>query len=125
LLTIVSILDNIPLLHEPGFTRTHKDCERYNKIIRYTNFEFSINKIMLNKITNIKFYTDLFKEEIIYQFNKNKDDLTQIVHYWKDMPKEHVVTGIYNLNEKIDWSYINSGFKSIKSIKYKIEKGNK
>ena len=125
LLTIVSILDNNPLLHEPGFTRTHKDCERYNKIIRYTNFEFSINKIMLNKITNIKFYTDLFKEEIIYQFNKNKDDLIQIIGFWKDMPKEHVITGIYNLNEKIDWTYINSGFNSIKSIKYKIEKGNK
>jgi ubiquitin-conjugating enzyme E2 Z len=114
LLTIVSILDNNPLLHEPGFTRTHRDCERYNKIIRYKNFDFSINKMMLNKVTDIVFYTDLFKEEIQFQFNKNKEDLTQIVGEMKDITTEIVTTGIYNLNENIDWTYICSEFNSIK-----------
>jgi ubiquitin-conjugating enzyme E2 Z len=114
LLTIVSILDNNPLLHEPGFTRIHRDCERYNKIIRYKNFDFSINKMMLNKVTDIVFYTDLFKEEIQFQFNKNKEDLTQIVGEMKDITTEIVTTGIYNLNENIDWTYICSEFNSIK-----------
>ena len=106
LLTIVSILDNNPLLHEPGFTRIHRDCERYNKIIRYKNFDFSINKMMLNKVTDIVFYTDLFKEEIQFQFNKNKEDLTQIVGEMKDITTEIVTTVIYNLNENIDWTHM-------------------
>lgn len=114
LLTIVSILDNNPLLHEPGFTRIHRDCERYNKIIRYKNFDFSINKMMLNKVTDIVFYTDLFKEEIQFQFNKNKEDLTQIVGEMKDITTEIVTTVIYNLNENIDWTHICSEFNSIK-----------
>jgi ubiquitin-conjugating enzyme E2 Z len=114
LLTIVSILDNNPLLHEPGFTEAHIDCKRYNKIIQYKNFDFSINNIMLNKVTDIVFYTDLFKDEIYSQFNKNKENLMQLLDSMKDTTNENVITGIYGLNEDINWTRICSDFNSIK-----------
>jgi|TARA_B110000285_G_scaffold89599_1_gene102710 ubiquitin-protein ligase len=114
LLTIVSILDNNPLLHEPGFTEAHIDCKRYNKIIQYKNVDFSINNIMLNKVTDIVFYTDLFKDEIYSQFNKNKENLMQLLDSMKDTKNENVITGIYGLNEDINWTRICSDFNSIK-----------
>jgi ubiquitin-conjugating enzyme E2 Z len=114
LLTIVSILDNNPLLHEPGFTEAHIDCKRYNKIIQYKNVDFSINNIMLNKVTDIVFYTDLFKDEIYSQFNKNKENLMQLLDSMKDTKIENVITGIYGLNEDINWTRICSDFNSIK-----------
>ena len=40
LLTIMSILDDKPLLHEPGFNEKHHDFDNYNEIILYKNIEF-------------------------------------------------------------------------------------
>lgn len=114
LLTILSILDDNPLLHEPGFTALHRDCGRYNKIIKYKNFDFSINQIILNKAKNVKFYMDLFKDDVIFQFKKNKDDILGIIEDIKEKRTETVVTGIYNLSVQIDWATVYSDFKSIK-----------
>ena len=114
LLTILSILDDKPLLHEPGFTESHKDCERYNKIIKYRNFDFSINQIITNKVTSISFYTDLFKEDIISQFHKNKDKLVTIIEELKDLDIEEIKTGIYNLCVSINWKNVYSDFNLIK-----------
>lgn len=122
LLTILSILDDKPLLHEPGVTESHKDFDTYNKIIKYKNFEFSINEILLNKVTNILFYTDLFKDEIKSQFHKNIGELTTNINILRDVNSEPVKTGLYNLSTIINWKKVYSDFNS---IKYKIDKGNK
>ena len=114
LLTILSVLDDSPLLHEPGFTALHKDCDRYNKIIKYKNFDFSINQIIMNKMSNTSFYVDLFKEDVIFQFKKNKDDMLAIIEPIKESPNETITTGIYNLTVQIDWATVYSDFKSIK-----------
>lgn len=114
LLTILSVLDDSPLLHEPGFTALHKDCDRYNKIIKYKNFDFSINQIIMNKVSNTSFYVDLFKEDVIFQFKKNKDDMLSIIEPIKESLNETITTGIYNLTVQIDWATVYSDFKSIK-----------
>jgi len=114
LLTILSVLDNNPLLHEPGFTELHKDCNSYNKIIKYKNIDFSINKIVLNKVSKLSFYVDLFRDEISFQFKKNKDDNLAIIESLKNCRIETVTTSIYNLNVQIDWASVYSDFISIK-----------
>jgi len=68
----------------------------------------------LNKVTDIVFYTDLFKDEIYSQFNKNKENLMQLLDSMKDTKNENVITGIYGLNEDINWTRICSDFNSIK-----------
>jgi len=114
LLTIVSILDANPLLHEPGYTEMHGDCERYNKIIKYRNFDFSINSVLDDDVCeDMKFYTSLFKEDIVSQYKKNKDDLTTIILEMKDNGIEHVRTGIYHLDEHINWKTAYNCFKAI------------
>ena len=42
LLAMCTILNDEPLLNEPGVTKTHRDYESYNEIIRYKNIEVAI-----------------------------------------------------------------------------------
>ncbi len=114
LLTILSIMDDKPLLHEPGFTESHSDCSKYSQIIKCRNFEFSINDILLNKVKDLSFYTDLFKDNIISQYNKNKSILQSIIESNKSISDKHIKTGIYNLNITTSWNTIYNDFQLIK-----------
>jgi len=114
LLTILSIMDDKPLLHEPGFTESHSDCPKYSQIIKCRNFEFSINDILLNKVKDLSFYTDLFKDNIISQYNKNKSILQSIIESNKSISDKHIKTGIYNLNITTSWNTIYNDFQLIK-----------
>jgi ubiquitin-protein ligase len=42
LLAMCTILNDEPLLNEPGVTKTHRDYDAYNEIIRYKNIEVAI-----------------------------------------------------------------------------------
>jgi ubiquitin-conjugating enzyme E2 Z len=54
LLAICTILNNEPLLNEPGVTKLHPDYENYNEIIKYKNIEVAIFGMLesLNDTTN-------------------------------------------------------------------------
>jgi len=119
LLTIISIMDKFPLLHEPGYTMAHSDVNKYNQIILFKNLEFSVINI-INKLNDktsfisFSYYIDLFKNEIISEFNKNKNNILAILEEKKDFPNETINTNIYKLNVLIDWKYIYNKFNEIK-----------
>jgi ubiquitin-protein ligase len=46
LITIMSLLDDKPLLHEPGITRQNPDYEPYNRIIQYKNYRFCMLQLL-------------------------------------------------------------------------------
>lgn len=67
LLTLQSILNENPLINEPGFSENHRDNRHYNKIIKYKSFEFTV-------IRFVKF--------IIYSHIKSKNyDEEKIINY--------------------------------------------
>ena len=119
LLTIISIMDKYPLLHEPGITITHSDVIKYNEIILFRNLEFSVINI-INKTNDnttpisFTYYIDLFKSEIISNFNKNKNNILSILEKKKDLQDETIITNVYKLNVLIDWKYIYNKFNEIK-----------
>jgi ubiquitin-conjugating enzyme E2 Z len=53
LLALCTILNDEPLLNEPGITKSHRDYEAYNAIIRYKNIEVAIFG-MLNQLCATK-----------------------------------------------------------------------
>jgi len=115
LLTIISIMDNIPLLHEPGFTETHQDVKRYNEIIYFKNFDYCINDIILHKLDEELNQTySLFKEEILTEFKKNKKDILNILEKKKDEKQSTIRTGIYNMNIQLNWKNTYNNFIKIK-----------
>ena len=107
LLTIVSIMDNMPLLHEPGFTEKHHDVDRYNKVIYYKNFDFTINQILLDNIKGgdkcVHPFNELFKNELKSEFLKNKHAIRAILEEKKKEDTVTIMTGIYSLNIMVNW----------------------
>lgn len=53
LLTLISVMDNEPILNEPGITRTSKDFKNYHSLIEYRNLSFSIYQLV-SSIENLK-----------------------------------------------------------------------
>ena len=104
LLTIVSIMDNNPLLHEPGFTKIHKDVVKFNQIIYFKNFDFTINRILtIDSGWEIIPFNDIFKEEMKFEFTKNKENILSILEEKKKEEPVVIKTGIYNMNISINW----------------------
>ena len=85
LLTIMSILDDKPLLHEPGFNEKHHDFDNYNEIILYKNIEFSINKLM-TKDSNYcpAIFIQLFTDEMDNQLKQKYDYILNILESKKN-----------------------------------------
>jgi ubiquitin-conjugating enzyme E2 Z len=114
LLTIISIMDKFPLLHEPGFTMKHQDVEKYNKIILYRNIDYSVNNIIQNLSNEDYMFNNLFKDNIVCEFKKKQPELLSILEKNKDEDSYGVKTGIYNLNIKINWGQTYDNFIKIK-----------
>ena len=115
LLTIMSVMDDKPLLHEPGFTEKHRDFNSYNQIILFRNIEFCVNKIMTRDHTTkgLELFTVLFKDEMMAQFNRKYDAIVEILNKRKDDVQVIVNTSIYNLNVQIRWNHEDAIFKKI------------
>ena len=61
LLVLCSILNDKPLLNEPGITKFHPDIENYNKIIKYRTLDTAICKIITEEILDDDF--KIFKKK--------------------------------------------------------------
>ena len=67
LITIMSLLDDKPLLHEPGITRQNLDYEPYHRIIQYKNHEFSMLHLLQSLGTFKKVIPDIEFHEQFYE----------------------------------------------------------
>jgi ubiquitin-conjugating enzyme E2 Z len=115
LLTIVSIMDNNPLLHEPGFTENHADVVKFNTIIYFKNFDFTINHILASDSGwAIAPFNDIFKEDLKNQFIKNKESILSILEEKKTEETVVVTTGIYKMNISVDWNNTYNNFLQLK-----------
>jgi len=101
LLTLISILDNEPLLHEPNIFKHHPDFYKYNDIVRYKNVEISILKVKSSPFYN------KFKNHIDTYLINNRDEILQFVE--KECVKTpyrngHIIlTYLYNMTISVKW----------------------
>ena len=102
LLTLCTLLNNEPLLNEPGQKITSRDYIPYHKSIQYNNIDYAIcDMIIHNKTKN--YISQLFYNIMKEQFNINFDNLLTFVQSQsKEISLEHV--GIYNMNTYINYS---------------------
>ena len=83
LLTLVTVLNENPLINEPGIKITNPHVKKYNTIIKYRNYEVAILRVLQKKVLPIKhisFYP-IIKNHIF----KNKDSI--IENIMKDCEK--------------------------------------
>jgi ubiquitin-conjugating enzyme E2 Z len=76
LLTIMSLLDSKPLLHEPGITEKNPDYDTYHRIIQFKNYDFCMLRLLKSLsafkqiIADIE-YHDQFYEHMCAEFRKH------------------------------------------------------
>ena len=100
LLVLSSILNDKPLLNEPGITKFHPDMENYNKIIKYRTLDTGIYKILTEGIYFDKDFL-IFKEEINENFIKN---YTSIIEDISNKEDEQLTCTIYSLSAKTNYN---------------------
>jgi ubiquitin-conjugating enzyme E2 Z len=99
LLVLCSILDNMPLLNEPGITKKHVDIDKYNKIIEYRTISSSIYKLISGVLPNDIY--DFFKDDIKENFIKNYENIIEKI---QDKENQHLVCSIYGLQVKTHYN---------------------
>lgn len=119
LLTIISIMDKHPLLHEPGISINYRDVDKYNEIILFRNIDYciinTINNIENNINDNNNFYIQLFKDNIINEFKKKHSELLSIITYNKsECMTKLITTRIYNMSIIVNWNELYDKFIKIK-----------
>lgn len=118
LITIKSILDDKPLIHEPGVTLKHKDFNLYNEIIKYKTLETAIIDVLSNKI--YPEICEIFFNEIIENFNNNYDKILALIPDSSDI--HEIRTNIYRMEVKVNYVKCKKELIKInKSIKSKID----
>ena len=115
LLTLCTILNNNPLLNEPGIQKTNADIPNYNRIVRYSNMSVAICD-MINKSRLLppfeKFYPIMKKH-----FLENYDNYINIVdEYIKNKEETNImaVMGFYDLKVFIDYDALRKKLKNCK-----------
>jgi ubiquitin-conjugating enzyme E2 Z len=70
LLTLCTILNENPLLNEPGILATNENCDKYNEIIKYRNIEFAMLELLTNENYNHNFsvFMPIMEEKFIQNF---------------------------------------------------------
>ena len=102
LITLSAILNETPLLNEPGITIHHKDFNSYNEIVEYKNVEVAILKY-LDK-TNLPYIFHSFYPIIINYF---KNNYARIIDKLKDKTNKQIYLSIYNnMSAYLDYAYL-------------------
>jgi len=120
LLVICSLLNNEPLLNEPGVTVRHKDYNTYNKILTYKNIEIAILKI-INKESGYYYNKfDIFYDNIKENFIKNYDKIMEFLDKNK-IDNQVLRTTLYNMTINVDYNKLDKELKNKFKILNKID----
>jgi ubiquitin-protein ligase len=111
LLTLLSIMDNRPMLHEPGITEKHQDYQNYHNMILYKNIDFScirlINEFICTTIIPFEMeYKEYFYTFMIELFKKNAEKLKQVIDTSmkvKNYNKYYTISGLYNMSFHVNY----------------------
>ena len=109
LLTLVTLLNNTPLLNEPGITEKHPDYNKYNISILYKNIDIAIIDFL--KIINWPVKFKQFYPIYLEYFHKIKDNINLIISAKQqtEIP-EFVYISMYHMNTEINYEKLNKKF---------------
>lgn len=113
LLTIISIFDNKPLLHEPGITEKYKDFKNYNEIVKYKNIDIAILKYYKKSKIKILFKDknifNFFYEKIKNNIEKEKKNIQQKIDENENI-NIFCKTTIYNMEHTLNYTFLKKIF---------------
>jgi ubiquitin-protein ligase len=102
LLTLCTLLNNDPLLNEPGVTRFHQDREKYNQIIAYKNIDIAILQVLEKPDPAFECFYEICLERLI----ANKDALLAWLKEKESMPLVKLQTQFYRMNVSMNYGVL-------------------
>lgn len=112
LLTILSILNDTPLLNEPGITKAHRDYNNYNLLITYKNIEHSILSNLIAFIDTTTIFR-CFKDELINHFIKSKNQIKEQIEKMKNFDNKEISTSIYRMDVKLVYKILVENYETV------------
>jgi ubiquitin-conjugating enzyme E2 Z len=120
LLSILTVLNQNPLINEPNISITHPSVIPYNNVIAYRNIHVCIydiiNKIINYPVTSPNIFL-LFKSVIKKVFLENYDKIIEKINRVKNIKtiKDSVqIVNMYNMNCTINYDALEENIKKIK-----------
>jgi ubiquitin-protein ligase len=120
LITIVSILDNKPMLHEPGVTSKYADFNNYHIMIAFKNIDYACLQLLqdFNKKniifseTESKEYKEYFYNIMKEKFKKNVKKLHQVIRKWmsKEINNFYTINVMYNMSCYVNFNDLEEKF---------------
>jgi len=118
LLSLMSLLDDKPLLHEPGITEKNVDYDAYHKIIQFKNYNFCMLGLLKSFEEFTKIVVSIEHYEYFYElmcdifystfsFHANK-----IQSLFTEYPEAHVIktSAVYNMAICVDYAAVVHAF---------------
>lgn len=115
LLTLCSLLNNMPFLNEPGQHIGSRDCIAYNKSIEYSNINFAICDLINQNKNKIPEQFKVFYPYLKEQFYRNYDKILEFVESKKDLVDIYSVQ-IYNMQTSVNYNKLKEKLIETKSI---------
>lgn len=134
LLIIQSVMDENPLLHEPGIFMSNIDVQKYTDSVKYNNISFAIlytfKKILIEQSLSKSFM--MLSDVVLDIFKTKKMDYDNMIKKYIDNNKNKNNTSIhvqtYNMNTYIDlnniennWNALNNNVKQIEKLTKSLE----
>ena len=102
LLTLSTVLNETPLLNEPGITKHHKDFDSYHELLLYKNVEISMLKYLEKGNLNYNFRE--FHPIMVKHFISNYESIKKKIQ----RPSKHIEMSIYsNIYCQLDYAQLN------------------
>ena len=115
LLTLCTILNESPLLNEPGMLKTDTDFKPYQEAIIYNNINFAVCNYLIQLDDNVE-SCKIFNHIIISSFLSKYQEILNIVEEkCKEFPVEIInFVSIYSMKTCINYNYLKNKLIDIK-----------
>jgi ubiquitin-conjugating enzyme E2 Z len=117
LLALCTLLNNTPLLNEPGLTENHVDYHNYNNILTFMNFKVAMVQMIKTEYIKNKF-PEMY-EIMVDNFVKNYDKIMELFNN-KYTERKFIMTKVYKMTVVVDYSIVKDELVSV----YKMLVGN-
>ena len=115
LLALCTVLNDTPLLNEPGVTNKHKDYNNYNKIIEYKNISIAIHSMLVRPYARENFpeFIDTMKNSFIKNYNTIIERINKNIELMGDDNIE-IKTDTYDMAFNINYNRLKNKINILK-----------
>jgi ubiquitin-protein ligase len=103
LLVLCTVLNETPLLNEPGVTKDHRDYAGYDEIITYKNFDIAMIHVLSQSSINIQFskFLPVMQKHFMDNFENTRAFILNQIRNTTDL--KYVSTGLYTMTVLINY----------------------